>query len=158
MLFFSQLHYLSDRWPIIFDRAFDLTLVSLQRLLLIYDPIELILVHLVQVVMHLDDRAVTNPGTVIAEWFEFIIIHIIDAFLDLPVDALLNHNVSKLVLALRLLELIFRRLHCDITLAHIVHLFPPDLADLALEGLLHGSPHVQVLVTPQERILDPEHQ
>ena len=92
--------------------------------------------------MNLDDRAVAHPGTVRAKWDEFIIIHIIDAFLDLPIDALLNHNVTELVLALRLLELILRRLHCSITPTHIVHLFSPYLADLALKGLLHGSPHV----------------
>ena len=108
--------------------------------------------------MNLDDRAVAHPGTVRAKWDEFIIIHIIDAFLDLPIDALLNHNVTELVLALRLLELILRRLHCSITPTHIVHPFSSHLADLALERLLHGPPHVQVLITPQERVLDPEHQ
>ena len=119
-----------------------MALVPLQRLLLIQDPIELVLVHLVQVVMYLDDRALAHPGTIRAKWIEFIIIHIIDAFLDLPIDALLNHNVTELVLTLRLLELILRRLHRSITPTHIVHSFSSHLADLALERLLHGPPHV----------------
>ena len=108
--------------------------------------------------MYLDDRALAHPGTIRAKWNEFIIIHIIDAFLDLTIDALLNHNVTELVLTLRLLELVLRRLHCSITPTHIVHPFSFHLSDLALECLLHGPPHVQVLIAPQERVLDPEHQ
>ena len=99
MLLFSHFHYMPNRRSILHG-AFQLTFITSQRLLLIYDPIKLILIHLLQIIMHLNYRALTYLGTGLAKWNEFIIVHVVDTFFNLSIDALLNYNVAELVLTL----------------------------------------------------------
>ena len=80
----------------------------------------------------------------------------VDSFLDLARDSLFDDDISELVLAL-FVQLGFGRGHIDIALAHIVHSLATLFSFTTPLGLLLCTTRIQMLVTLQEKVLDPEH-
>ena len=78
-------------------------------------------------------------------------------FFNLPVHALFNHNVAELILA-ELTELVRRGINLNVTFAHVVHLLAALLSLTPPLLLLLEPSGIQMLVSLQESVLDPEHQ
>lgn len=159
VLLFRQLYDLLLRREPFDVSPVDLALFASARgFLLLEDPVESILVDLVQVVVHLHDGTLPNSLANLVQRHELITVDAVDTFLDLLIHSLFDHYVSELVFALLLLQLVLRSVHIYITLAHIVVPFMHLLLEFLFEGELHGPPRVQVLIALQEGILDPEHE
>mmetsp|Transcript_8305 Transcript_8305/g.11493 ORF Transcript_8305/g.11493 Transcript_8305/m.11493 type:complete len:216 (-) Transcript_8305:329-976(-) len=98
--------------------------------------------------MQLNDRSVAfDPGCGLA----------VHAFLDLSVHALFDHYVTELIFAC-LAELLRCCLHVDISFSHIVDFIATLLSLAPALSFLLGLASIQMLVSFQKSVLDPEHQ
>ena len=119
----------------------------------LYNAIELIFIDSIQVPMHLYNG--TCPALIIN--FQFVlIINTVYTLFDLPIDSLFDHDLAPLILR-NLTKLSISCINIGIAFSHVVLSLSSFGSLPLLYLLLFNLPGIQMFVTLQEGVLNPEH-